>query len=280
MKTRKPFVGGNWKSNGTLSSVAELVKGLNRLSPPQHVDVLVVPSYLHIPFVFRELKRTYLVGAQDVSKFPSGPYTGDISAEMLRDFGLNWVVIGHSERRIFHSNTDEVVSRKIKCAQTCGMNVVVCIGETLPQRQKQQTFDVLNTQMTAAAQNVIDWRGIVIAYEPVWAIGTGLAASPQEAQEVHAFIRQWISKNVSADVAEHIRIVYGGSVKVDNSVMLANQKDIDGFLVGGDALKAQSFIDICHAMNTSKYVSTQNKSVPIDKTNVGIETATTLQSRL
>jgi len=242
---RRKFVGGNWKSNGTIKSVTDLVSELNILSPPPEVDVVVGPPLLHLPYVARKMKRLYLLAAQDLSPFGSGAYTGFVSAEMLYDFGVSWVIIGHSEQRMYNGGSNEVVGKKVRMAMKYGLSVIACVGESLQQRRSGHHLDIIGEQLHHIAGNVLDWNQLVIAYEPIWAIGTGLTASPSQAQEVHSFIRSWIETHVNAAVASKIRIVYGGSVKTTNSQILAEQPDIDGFLVGGDSLIGQNFIDIC-----------------------------------
>jgi len=249
---RRKFVGGNWKSNGTIKSVTDLVSELNILSPPPEVDVVVGPPLLHLPYVARKMKRLYLIAAQDLSPFGSGAYTGFISAEMLYDFGVSWVIIGHSEQRMYNGGSNEVVGKKVRMAMKHGLSAIACVGESLKQRRSGHHLDIIAEQLHHIAGNVLDWNRLVIAYEPIWAIGTGLTASPTQAQEVHSFIRSWIEINVNAAVASKIRIVYGGSVKTTNSHILAEQPDIDGFLVGGDSLIGQNFIDICKSCVSSK----------------------------
>jgi triosephosphate isomerase len=249
---RRKFIGGNWKSNGTIRSVTDLVAELNVLSPPVEIDVVVSPPLLYLPYVSRNLKRLYLLASQDVSPFSSGAYTGFVSAEMLYDFGVSWVILGHSEQRLYNGATNEVIGSKVRIAMKNGLSVIACVGESLQQRRTGNHLDIIAEQLQYIGGNVLDWDRIVIAYEPVWAIVTGLTASPLQAQEVHAFIRSWIEKNVSKAVACKVRILYGGSVKTSNSGILATQPDIDGFLVGGDALVAQNFIDICRSCLTSQ----------------------------
>jgi len=168
---------------------------------------------------------------------------------MLLDTSIKWSLIGHSERRDVFGESDELLGAKIAHAQSIGLNVVPCIGEHKEEREAGKTMDVLIPQLQAISNNVSDWSKIVIAYEPVWAIGTGLTASPEQAQETHANIRTWVSQNVSAEVADNLRIQYGGSVKDSNSAALAGGADIDGFLVGGASLKAPAFISICSAFD-------------------------------
>ena len=184
-----------------------------------------------------------------MSSTGKGAYTGEISGEHLKDFDVNWVIVGHSERRHVYKETDEIVATKVQQAQDIGLNAIVCVGETLDQREAQQTEQVLKTQLEGFKGSVKDWNRIVIAYEPVWAIGTGKAATPEIAQAAHHYIRSWLSDNVSEDVAAKIRIQYGGSVNGKNAADLFKQADIDGFLVGGASLKPD-FLDIIKAAMT------------------------------
>ena len=178
----------------------------------------------------------------------TGPYTGEICGEQLKDFDVEWVIIGHSERRTLYGETSEIVGKKVQKAQDIGLSSIVCIGETLDQREAEQTYDVLQQQLEAFKGSVQDWSKIVIAYEPVWAIGTGKTATPEIAQEAHEFIRLWLKDNVSDEVSQQVRIQYGGSVNGKNAADLIKQQDIDGFLVGGASLKPD-FLNIIEAAN-------------------------------
>lgn len=238
---RKFFIGGNWKCNGTKKSVSDLVTDLNKLSFPKAIDVVVAPTFVHIDAVLKNLKAPIEVSAQNASKYGNGAYTGEISMPMLKDFGVKWVILGHSERRkLFHA-TDAMVGEQVAAALKEGLQVIACIGETQEERKAGQTLQVCFRQLKAIADKVSDWSRVVVAYEPVWAIGTGLNATPQQAQEVHAALRQWLNKNISAKVAQSTRIIYGGSVTGGNCNELIKQVDVDGFLVGGASLKAAEF---------------------------------------
>lgn len=247
---RRYFVGGNWKSNGTRASVASLVTALNSCSSsiPSTVDVIVAPTYIHLDYVSSHLHSPYQVSAQNCNSTSTGAYTGEIAAVTLKDFGLNWVILGHSERRSLYGATDEVVGKQMTEALTNGLNVIACIGESLSERKANQTMDVVMRQLNAMI-GVIgkQWDRIVIAYEPVWAIGTGVVATPEQAQEVHAAIRAWLTSTVSASVSASTRIIYGGSVSGKNAESLISKTDIDGFLVGGASLIADDFSKICQA---------------------------------
>lgn len=186
------------------------------------------------------------LSAQDAYHKPSGAFTGEISAAQLKDAGIPWVILGHSERRTLFHETNEDVATKTKAALENGLNVILCVGESLEQREKNESINVVISQVEAAAKNISDWSKVVIAYEPVWAIGTGKVATAEQAEEVHKAIRDWLAKSISADVAKSERIIYGGSVNGKNAKELASQPDIDGFLVGGASLKPE-FVDIVNA---------------------------------
>jgi triosephosphate isomerase len=247
--TRKPFVGGNWKCNGTIQSNAELSKALaaSLSQYSQNVDVVVAPTALHVAHAIESLRGTGVhVATQNISKTKNGAFTGEVSAEMVKDFGLGWTLIGHSERRHKYGETDADIADKVALAEGNGLKVVFCIGELLEERKSGKTDDVCKRQMEAIIPVVKDWDNIVIAYEPVWAIGTGVVATPQEAQDAHAAVRALLVSQVSSEVAAKTRIVYGGSVTPENSAELFAKEDVDGFLVGGASLKA-SFADIVKA---------------------------------
>lgn len=247
MSNRKLWIGGNWKANGMKESVPKLVELLNHAvktwPPVGVVDVVVAPPSIWLQFVLNNIWPRVVVAAQDVNFQGSGAFTGTLSPEILRDSGILDVIIGHSERRDLFHETDEEIGKKVKKAQSLGLSVIACLGEHLAERKSGKTNDVLFKQIEFIANNVTDWNKIVIAYEPVWAIGTGEVATPQQAQDTHAALRGWLSENVSAEVAQKVRIAYGGSVKGSNSLELAKQPDVDGFLVGGASLNAD-FIEI------------------------------------
>ncbi|WP_457676779.1 triose-phosphate isomerase [Thiolapillus sp.] len=249
---RQPLVAGNWKMNGSLASVRELLAGLKAgIGDVKVAEVAVCPPAVFIPEVQAQLEGTPIAwGGQDLSVHESGAYTGEIAGPMLTDFGCKYVIIGHSERRTYHGETDQLVAEKFTAARKAGLVPLFCIGETQEERESGVTEEVVARQIDA----VIDHCGVdmlgegVIAYEPVWAIGTGLTATPEQAQEVHAFIRQRIAQS-SASVAEGLRILYGGSMKPDNAAELLAKPDIDGGLIGGASLKAEDFLGICTAAN-------------------------------
>ncbi|ONK62245.1 uncharacterized protein A4U43_C07F1860 [Asparagus officinalis] len=245
---RKFFVGGNWKCNGTAEEVKKIVKTLNDAKVPSQdvVEVVVSPPFVFLPLVKSSLRSDFYVSAQNCWVKKGGAYTGEVSAEMLVNLEVPWVILGHSERRALLGESNEFVGDKVAYALAQGLKVIACVGETLEQREAGSTMDVVAAQTKAIADRISDWKNVVVAYEPVWAIGTGKVATPAQAQEVHDGLRKWLQKNVSADVAESTRIIYGGSVNGGNCKELAGQTDVDGFLVGGASLKPE-FVDIISA---------------------------------
>ncbi|MEE4744263.1 triose-phosphate isomerase [Pseudomonas alliivorans] len=247
---RRPMVAGNWKMHGTRASVAELIKGLALQSIPSNVDVAVMPSSLFIGQVVQGLEATsIIIGAQDAAiQAAQGALTGEVASSQLADAGCKLVLVGHSERRQLIGEQDDVLSRKFAAIQAEGLTPVLCIGETLEERQAGRTLEVVGLQLEVviAEFGVEAFRNAVIAYEPVWAIGTGLTASPEEAQEVHAAIRAQLAEK-NAEVAQGVRLLYGGSVKSANAVELFSMPDIDGGLIGGASLNADEFGAICRA---------------------------------
>ncbi|GAP90047.1 putative triosephosphate isomerase [Rosellinia necatrix] len=241
--SRKFFVGGNFKMNGSISSITEIVDNLNKAQLDSNVETVIAPPALYLLLVREKSKKEIGVAAQNVFDRPNGAFTGEISVQHLKDSGIDWAILGHSERRTVLGESDEVVASKTKYATENGVSVIWCCGESLEQREAGQTLDVIAAQLAALKAKISDWGRVVIAYEPIWAIGTGKVASTEQAQEVHASIRAWLAKNVSQAVADQTRILYGGSVTEKNCKDLSAQKDIDGFLVGGASLKP-AFVDI------------------------------------
>jgi triosephosphate isomerase len=249
---RQPLVAGNWKMNGSRESVQTLLTGIKSGMG----DVRVAEVAVAAPFIFIPQVQTLLAGSgiswggQDLSTESAGAYTGEISSSMLLEFGCRYVIIGHSERRAYHGESDELVAKKYAVARAAGLIPILCVGETLEQREQGITEQVVARQLDA----VIGLEGVaalaagVVAYEPVWAIGTGMTATPEQAQEVHAFIRGRVAAQDAA-VAEGLRILYGGSMKPDNAAELIAKADIDGGLIGGASLKAEDFLGICRAAN-------------------------------
>ncbi|WP_341938198.1 triose-phosphate isomerase [Marinimicrobium sp. C2-29] len=245
-----PMVIANWKMNGSLIGNASLLHQILSGSDAfEHLEVGICPPFPYLEQVSEQVSHSRInLGAQNVSAFQSGAYTGETSAAMLKDLGCRYVLLGHSERRQLFQESDHQVAAKFEAALSAGLQPVLCIGETLEQRQREETGRVVSTQI----QSVIDHVGIqgftnaVIAYEPVWAIGTGQTATPEQAQEVHAHIRQLLT-GYDASIASQVHILYGGSVNAANARSLFSQKDIDGGLVGGASLKPNDFLDICRS---------------------------------
>ncbi|XP_050290904.1 triosephosphate isomerase, cytosolic [Quercus robur] len=252
---RKFFVGGNWKCNGTTEEVKKIVTTLNEAEVPSEdvVEVVVSPAFVFLPFVKSLLRSDFQVAAQNCWVRKGGAFTGEISAEMLVNLGVPWVILGHSERRALLNETNEFVGDKVAYALSLGLKVIACVGETLEQRESGSTVAVVAAQTKAIADKVSNWAHIVLAYEPVWAIGTGKVATPAQAQEVHLELRKWLHDNAGAEVAASTRIIYGGSVNGANCKELAAQPDVDGFLVGGASLKPE-FIDIIKSATVKKNV--------------------------
>ncbi|MHB8423738.1 MAG: triose-phosphate isomerase [Gammaproteobacteria bacterium] len=247
----RPFlVAGNWKMNGSRESITRLLNDiLQGLEVTANTQVLVCPPYVYFADTARLLKgSTVILGAQDVCAEDNGAYTGEISGAMLQDFDCHYVVVGHSERRSLYAEDDRLVARKFMAAQKAGLIPILCVGETLEERERGSTHAVIMRQLKA----VLDAAGIAafgraaVAYEPVWAIGTGKTATPEQAQEVHALMRGCIRAG-DARIADAIRLIYGGSVKAANAAELFRMPDIDGGLVGGAALDAREFLAICKA---------------------------------
>ncbi|KAI5850358.1 Triosephosphate isomerase [Morchella snyderi] len=243
---RKFFVGGNFKSNGTVASIKSIIGGLNNANLNNSVEVVISPPALYLLLAKEVTGNGVEVAAQNIYDKGNGAYTGEISAQQLKDAQVHWVILGHSERRSIFGESDEFVASKTKAALDAGLSVILCIGESLEEREKGVTIEVVTRQLAAVAEQVKDWSKIVIAYEPVWAIGTGKVATTAQAQEVHAAIRSWLKEKVSAEASDATRILYGGSVTDKNSKELATQPDVDGFLVGGASLKP-AFIDIINS---------------------------------
>lgn len=249
---RQSLVVGNWKMNGSSETaeqlVANIVSGAQQL---QKTEIGVCVPFIYIPQVSQQLaSESILLGSQNIADQASGAFTGEISATMLKDFNCDLALVGHSERRALYGESDELVAARYAQALAGDLRPVLCIGETLEEREQEKTFDVVAQQLAAVLDTagVASLSGAVIAYEPVWAIGTGKTASPEQAQEVHAFIRQNIAK-LDQDIANKVQILYGGSVKADNAETLFAMADIDGGLIGGASLDADSFLAICNAAN-------------------------------
>jgi triosephosphate isomerase len=247
---RRPLVAGNWKMNGSRTESAALLDGIRKgISAASRAEVAVCPPYILIPLAAEKLAGSPAAwGGQNLSVHKSGAYTGEISGPMLSDYGCTYAIVGHSERRTLYGENDAMVAEKYGAAQAAGLIPILCVGETLQERESNQTEAVVARQLDA----VLDKHGIgsfknaVIAYEPVWAIGTGKTATPQQAQEVHRFIRSRLTAR-DKTVAENTRILYGGSMKGSNARELLAQADIDGGLIGGASLQPEEFLTICRA---------------------------------
>ena len=250
MSGRTPVIAGNWKMNLSLDASVQLVNSLAEgMAGQEGVEVLVAPPFTSLATVKEAIGSSGIIlSAQNMHWESSGAYTGEISPDMLIEAGCTHVILGHSERRNDFRETSEMIDRKAEAATAKGLIPIVCVGESLEEREANQTFEVIKKQLDESLKNFKDSSEIplslVLAYEPVWAIGTGMTASPEQAQEVHAFIRDWLKEGFDAQTAQALRILYGGSVKPDNVKDLMSRPDIDGALVGGASLKAEAFIPI------------------------------------
>jgi len=245
---RKFFVGGNWKMNGSKAVIDDLVKMLNEKCKNPNTEVVVGVPSCYIMYTRDKLDGSIGVAAQNCYKAEKGAFTGETSCAMVKDCGGNWAILGHSERRHVFGESDALVGDKVAFAIESGLSIIPCIGEKLEERESGKTEEVCFAQLRAIADKVSDWSKVVLAYEPVWAIGTGKVATPQQAQDIHAALRKWVAENVNVEVAQNLRILYGGSVNGKNCKELASCPDIDGFLVGGASLKPE-FAEIVDAKN-------------------------------
>ncbi|HAV62465.1 MAG TPA: triose-phosphate isomerase [Verrucomicrobiales bacterium] len=247
-KERRLIIAGNWKMNKTVAEALDLVQGLKReLNGVKEVDIVVCPPFTALSEVSKAIIESNIrLGAQNMSEQNYGAYTGEIAAGMLRDLSVRYVILGHSERRQYQNESDELVARKALAAHAASLKPIVCVGETLAQRESGQTNTVVGTQTRGSLAGLSPQQieEPIIAYEPVWAIGTGRTATSAQAQEVHAFIRQTVAQIAGEAVARKIRIQYGGSVKAGNARELLGKPDVDGALVGGASLEERSFADI------------------------------------
>ncbi len=249
---RQPLIAGNWKMNGSRSSNKALLEGIKAgIGDIKSAEVAICAPYVYLADVEQELAGTPIAwGAQNLSTEEKGAFTGEIAASMLLDFNCKYVIVGHSERRTLYGEDDDMVTKKFAMAHNVGLKPILCVGETLEEREQGITEDVIARQVNAVMNTLgaaVLGEG-VIAYEPVWAIGTGITATPQQAQDVHAFIRKLIAHQ-DPGVAEQIRIQYGGSMNAGNAAELLAMHDIDGALIGGASLKAEDFLTICRAAN-------------------------------
>ena len=247
---RKNIVAGNWKMNKDLPETQELLEALKQEKNNGHAEVIVAPTFVNLAAATASLKNTTItVAAQNMHQNASGAFTGEISAPMLKAIGVTTVILGHSERRAYFKENDELLAQKVDAALENNMCVIFCFGEELAERQAATHQDVVASQLRNALFHLTaaQWSNIVLAYEPVWAIGTGETASPEQAQEMHAFIRDAVSKKYDATVADAVTILYGGSVKPANAKEIFSKPDVDGGLIGGASLNAKDFFEIVNA---------------------------------
>ncbi len=251
---RRPLIAGNWKMNLNRVESVSLARDLSAADLTSDVDVLVCPPYVYLDAVSSAISGTGIsLGAQDVYFESAGAFTGEISPAMLTDIGCTFVILGHSERRHVMGETDGLIKRKVHAALAAGLTPVLCVGELLEERESGKTREIVESQFNGSLAGLTEEQvqKTVIAYEPVWAIGTGKTASPQQAQEVHADLRKMLADRYNSATSESVRILYGGSVKPDNAADLMSQTDIDGALVGGASLNAEGFAAIINAASVS-----------------------------
>ncbi len=249
---RQKIVAGNWKLNTNLSEGIELAKNVNKLAEKsrQDVRVIIAPPFTHLSEINKILTVVKL-SAQNCAAETNGAFTGEVSVDMIKSTGAEYVIIGHSERRTYYSETNNILAKKVKLAIDSGLVPVFCIGEVLAERETGRHFEVIKTQLSEGLFQLkpSEFSGIIIAYEPVWAIGTGVNATPEQAQEMHSFIRKEISIKYHDAIAAEMSILYGGSCKASNAAELFSNPDVDGGLIGGASLKAEEFIQIVESFN-------------------------------
>ena len=248
---RQKIVAGNWKMNNDLAQTEELLKGIKKQwEEKPGVRVIVAPAFTNLYHAFESLRDTPVeVAAQNMNEHDSGAFTGEVSASMLTSIGVKTVILGHSERRAIFNESDEVLAKKVDSALKNDMEVIFCCGEELEERKNKNHFEVVKQQLEKGLFHIAPeaWEKVVIAYEPVWAIGTGETASPEQAQEMHAFIRKTIAERFGEEIANEVSILYGGSVKPANAEEIFAKEDVDGGLIGGASLKAEDFLAIVRA---------------------------------
>lgn len=248
---RKKLIAGNWKMYKTVTEAMELVQGLkDKVKDVDDVEVVVAPPFPSLTEVHKALQGSNIVlSAQNLFYEQEGAYTGEVSGEMLKASGCRYVIVGHSERREYFHETDDIINKKVHAGLNAGLSVIFCLGESLQEREKGKTFEVVDRQIRSglAQCGEKEMADIVVAYEPIWAIGTGMTATTEQANEVHAYIRKLLSEIIHPETASRTRILYGGSVKPSNARELMTQEDIDGALVGGASLKVESFSEIVFA---------------------------------
>jgi len=247
---RKNIVAGNWKMNNDLGQTEALLSDLKMQVIPENITVMVAPTFVSLHHAFQSVKEHPIeVISQNMHQMKSGAFTGEVSAAMLKSVGIKTTILGHSERRAYFWETNELLAKKVDAALENEMNIIFCFGEELEERKSGNHFNIVKEQLQEGLYHikVKDWKNIVLAYEPVWAIGTGETASPEQAQEMHAFIRNTIADAFSQDIADQVSILYGGSVKPANAKEIFAKPDVDGGLIGGAALKADDFMAIVNA---------------------------------
>lgn len=247
---RKKIVAGNWKMNNDLAKTEAFIVELKKQTFPENVSAMIAPSYTNLYHAFNSL-RDYSVEviAQNMNQNSNGAFTGEVSAEMLQSVGVQTVILGHSERRAYFNEDNQLLAEKVNTALANRMNIIFCVGEELDDRKSGNHFNLVKKQVTEGLFHISKeaWNNITIAYEPVWAIGTGETASPQQAQEIHKFIRNTIAEKYSEEVSNKVSILYGGSVKPENAKEIFGQPDVDGGLVGGASMKVDSFMQIINS---------------------------------
>lgn len=247
---RKKIVAGNWKMNNDLAHTESLISDLKKQKNTSIAEVMIAPTFTNLWMAFESLRQSDIeVIAQNMHFAESGAYTGEISAQMLKSIGVTTVILGHSERRAYFNETNELLAKKVDAALDNDMSVIYCFGEELSDRKSGKEEDVVKSQISEALFHLPKeaFKSIVLAYEPVWAIGTGETASPEQAQDMHAFIRKTLAEKYGEDVADSVSILYGGSVKPDNAKEIFSKPDVDGGLIGGASLKADDFFAIVNA---------------------------------
>lgn len=244
---RKKIVAGNWKMNNNLSETIKLINDLKTQINRNNVKVMIAPAFTFLQTAVKQIKGFDIeVISQNINDNSSGAYTGEVSTEMLKSIGVNTTLIGHSERRAYYNEDDELLLKKLKHSIESGMNVIFCFGEELSDRKSQNHFTVVKNQLDNTVMKVdkSSWKKIILAYEPVWAIGTGETASAEQAQEMHEYVRKCISESFGKEISNNVSILYGGSVKPNNASEIFSKKDVDGGLIGGAALNASDFSKI------------------------------------
>ncbi|CAM3447371.1 triose-phosphate isomerase [Aequorivita lipolytica] len=250
---RRKIVAGNWKMNYDLAETELFLVELKKQVFPENVMVMIAPAFTNLNHAFNSVREhPVTIVAQNMHQNNEGAFTGEISAKMLKSIGVTTVILGHSERRAYFNENSTVLSEKVNTALENEMTAIFCVGEELKDRKEETHFELIKTQLSEGIFHISDdaWKNIVIAYEPVWAIGTGETASPEQAQEMHKFIRKTIAEKYSKEIADKVSILYGGSVKADNATEIFGQEDVDGGLIGGASLKVDSFMKIINAFGT------------------------------